>query len=229
MAASPKCFDADYASARVDVMAGQIGLPLVIHSQGCDNLDRSGLSVQNSRGCGGIFVEIGIHHIDLTLSLFGDRTRPKALWATGIGVGHGERDSDNAVGVVEFWGDKIAYYHLSRTMVHGQKDTTEIFGTKGKLSVNPAAGNTCIKESDKGGVCKEPTLSSRKRYVDAYLVAIREFTTCVLDGKEIPLGSSSSLTSLRVAMGLQESLITGQKVEFDEQGNRATANWTTMG
>lgn len=45
-------------------------------------------------------------------------------------------DCDNAVGIVEFWGGKIAYYFCSRMMAHGQEDTTEIIGTAGKIVVN---------------------------------------------------------------------------------------------
>lgn len=48
------------------------------------------------------------------------------------------RGYDNAVGIVEFHGGKVAYFSYSQMMAHGQEDATEIIDTEGKLSVNEA-------------------------------------------------------------------------------------------
>lgn len=81
-----------------------------------------------------------MHDIDLTLWFFGDNIAVKSISASGIRAVHPDLakygDCDNAVGIVEFWGGKIAYYFCSRMMAHGQEDTTEIIGTEGKIVVN---------------------------------------------------------------------------------------------
>lgn len=219
-------FDDDYMHARKKVITGEIGTPIVIRSQGCEMLDKSGLFIQYAKDSGGIFVDIAIHDIDLTLSFFGDEAQPKALWATGTAVVHKEleefHDVDNAVGVVEFWGGKIAHYYHSRTAVHGYDNVTEVFGTKGKLAVNPVARKNRVEVSDIHGVRSEALPSWMERYSDAFVTEVRQFTAAILDNTEMPLKLSSSLTSLRIALALQESLVTGQKIEFDEQGNRIT-------
>lgn len=39
-------------------------------------------------------------------------------------------------GVTLYDGGKIAYFYCTRMMAHGQEDSTDIKGTKGKLSIN---------------------------------------------------------------------------------------------
>ena len=46
-------------------------------------------------------------------------------------------DVDNGVGIVEYYGGKIAYFYCSRTQAHGHDVCTEVVGTKGKIMVNP--------------------------------------------------------------------------------------------
>ncbi|KAL1964414.1 hypothetical protein VTN77DRAFT_6972 [Rasamsonia byssochlamydoides] len=219
-------FDGDYKYAREKVKAGDIGTPIVLRSQGCELLDKSGFFIQYAKVSGGIFVDSAIHDIDLTLSFFGDDVKPKALWATGTAAMHKEleefHDADNAVGVVEFWGGKIAHYYHSRTTVHGYDNVTEIFGTNGKLSINAVPRKNRVEISDATGVRNEVTPSWIDRYEGAFVTELNEFTAAVLDNTELPMKLTTALTSLKIALGLQESLVTGKKIEFDEQGNRIT-------
>jgi hypothetical protein len=41
----------------------------------------------------------------------------------------------------------------------------------------------------------------------------------VLDGQLMPIPLRTSVTSLKIALALQKSLMTGQKVTFDKAGN----------
>ena len=83
---------------------------------------------------------MSVHDIDLTLWFFGDDIVPKSISAYGVTAVQPDlrkyNDYDNAVGIVEFYNGKIAYYYCSRMMAHGQEDTTEVIGTEGKLSIN---------------------------------------------------------------------------------------------
>lgn len=102
---------------------GVIGQPIIIRSQGAEKLDKTGFFIEYARHSGGIFVDTVIHDIDLTLSIPGENVKPIVLWATGILFHHHEmkdvNDIDNAVGVVEFWGGRVAHYYHSRTMSQG--------------------------------------------------------------------------------------------------------------
>lgn len=90
-----------------------------MRSNTCDLLDHTGFLVRYAPRNGGIFVECAIHGIDLSLWYLSDPV-PKACWALQH---HAELkamdDVDNGVGVVEFWGGKIAYFYCSRTQAHG--------------------------------------------------------------------------------------------------------------
>lgn len=69
-----------------------------------------------------MFVNYCLHDIDLSLYYFG-HVIPKAAWAVGTIAHHPElkdlNDVDNGVGIVEYWGGKIAYFYCSRTQVYG--------------------------------------------------------------------------------------------------------------
>ncbi|KAL7269284.1 hypothetical protein RUND412_008060 [Rhizina undulata] len=217
-------FDASYRDAHAKVQAGLIGTPSILRSQTCDKHDPSGYFVSYSGLSGGIFVDCSIHDIDLTLFFFGEDIVPKALWATGITAVHPElknyNDCDNAVGVVEFWGGKIAYFYASRMMAHGQEDSTEIIGTKGKLAINKNPQINLVQISDQWGVRNEAPPDYYGRFKEAFVTEINEFTAAVLDDTPVPLRLSGAFKALAIGAALQESLITGKKLEFNEKGER---------
>ncbi|KAJ0382252.1 hypothetical protein COL922a_012958, partial [Colletotrichum nupharicola] len=100
-----------------------------------------------------------VHDIDLAMWFFGDDSVVKSVSASGITAvspelaEHG--DCDNAVGIVEFWGGKIAYFYNSRMMAHGQEDTTEFIGTAGKLTVNGNPQSNFVNIYGPQGITRE--------------------------------------------------------------------------
>ena len=218
-------FDDSYKDARTKVKAGQIGDPVVIRSHGVEDFDGSGFFINYARQSGGIFVDTTIHDIDLALSFLGDDIQPKKLWATGLVTRHHEmaefRASDNAVGVVEFWGGKIAHFYNSRTGNQGYDNMTEIFGTGGKITVNAVGRRNRVEvTSNDTGIKNDILPSWIDRYEQAFVNEVNEFTAAILDKKELPMKLDSALTSLKIGLALQESLVTGYPVKFDQQGRR---------
>ena len=129
-------------------------------------------------------------------------------------------DRDNAVGLVEFHDGKIAYFYASRMMAAGQEDTTEIIGTKGKLAVNTQPAMNHVNLYDDTGVRREIPQTYWDRFEYAFVTEANEFTGAVLDNKPLPLELTAAVQAVRIGAALQESLISGQKIFFDEQGNR---------
>lgn len=217
-------FDEEYRSALQKIQEGAIGDPIIVRSQGAEKLDKSGFFVEYARQSGGIFVDTVVHDIDLTLSFLGEDIKPKALWAAGLIAHHHElsevQDVDNAVGVVEFWGGKIAHYYHSRTTAHGYDNCTEIVGTKGKVSVNLVPHSNRIQVSNSSGIVQDATPGWIDRYREAFVVELDQFTDSILENKELPLRLTSACTGLEIALCLQESLRTGRKIEFDANGKR---------
>ncbi|KAJ2894315.1 hypothetical protein MKZ38_007731 [Zalerion maritima] len=224
MAGFSRRFDASYRDAAVKVREqGAIGSPFLVRSNTCDLLDDTGFFVKYAKRNGGIFVDCTIHDIDLSLWFLGNPT-PKACWATGTLQHHPElkeaNDVDNAVGVVEFWGGKIAYFYSSRTQAHGHDVCTEITGTTGKIMVNviPKANNVVV--ADRLGMRHEVQPEYWQRFEDAFALEANEFADSVLNDKPVPLPMEAGIMVMKIGRALQDALNTGEVVRFNEKGER---------
>ncbi|KAI9038431.1 putative NAD binding Rossmann fold oxidoreductase [Aspergillus affinis] len=217
-------FDASYRDAFTKMSAGTIGSPSVMRSQTCDKLDPTGFFVAYAEFSGGIFVDCSIHDIDLALWFFGQDSKVKTVSAVGITAVEPDlrkhNDRDNAVGLVEFYNGKIAYFYASRMMAAGQEDTTEIVGTQGKLAVNTQPALNLVNIYDSAGIRREVPQHYYDRFEYAFVTEANEFTASCLENTAIPLKLEGAVQAVRIGAALQEALITGQKIFFDEAGNR---------
>lgn len=222
MAAFSRRFDASYRDAAKKVLEERvIGKPFMVRSQTGDLLDTTGFFVKYATRNGGIFVDCAIHDIDLTLWYL-ENPVPKACWATGTLQHHPElaasNDVDNAVGVVEFWGGKIAYFYCSRTQAHGHDVSTEILGTEGKVTVNlvPRANNVVV--CDKRGVTHEVQEEYWQRFEHAFATEAQEFIHSILADEPVPLPLKTGVKVMQIARGLQSALWSGEVSRWNEAG-----------
>ncbi|KAF5856021.1 hypothetical protein ETB97_008008 [Aspergillus alliaceus] len=159
MARFSRRFDASYRDASDKIFQGNaIRSPFMVRSNTYDLRDDTGFFVRYASRNGGIFVDCAIHDIELSLWYLGNPL-PKACWAAGTLQHHPEledlSDVDNAVGIVEFWGGKIAYFYCSRTQTHGHDACTEVTGTDGKIMVNAMPRRNHLVVADKLGMRNE--------------------------------------------------------------------------
>ncbi|RFU30442.1 hypothetical protein B7463_g5912, partial [Scytalidium lignicola] len=217
-------FDESYRDAYKKASDGLIGQPCIIRSQTCDKHDPSGFFVAYAAWSGGVFVDMSVHDIDLTLWFFGDDIIPKSISAHGIvAVQPGLKqynDYDNAVGIVEFHNGKIAYYYCSRMMAHGQEDTTEIIGTQGKLTVNGNPQSNFVNYYHSGGITREVPAHYYGRFEMAFVQETNEFTAACLDNTPLPMKFDNAVKAVQIGAWLQEALVTGKQIHFDETGKR---------
>ncbi|PSK45996.1 hypothetical protein B9Z65_4964 [Elsinoe australis] len=224
MAGFSRRFDDSYRDAATKILKGQaIGKPFMVRSQTCDLLDETGFFVRYSKRNGGIFVDCSIHDIDLTLWYLQDPV-PKSCWAVGTLQHHPElaesNDVDNGVGVVEFWGGKIAYFYCSRTQAHGHDVSTEVIGTEGKIDVNLVPAMNKVKICDRQGIRHEVDTEYWDRFEHAFALEANEFVDSILEDKPVPLPLELGLKVMVIGNALQDSLIRGEVVRFNEQGVR---------
>ncbi|KAI5459600.1 hypothetical protein BGZ63DRAFT_511033 [Mariannaea sp. PMI_226] len=224
MAGFSRRFDASYRDAAKKILREKaIGEPFMVRSNTCDLRDETGFFVRYAARNGGIFVDCAIHDIDLSLWYLGNPV-PKACWAAGTLQHHPElealSDVDNAVGIVEFWGGKIAYFYCSRTQAHGHDVCTEVTGKAGKIMVNvvPKANNVVL--CDSLGMRHEVQPEYWQRFEDAFAVETNEFTDSVLNDKPVPLPMEGGLLVMHIGRALQHALLTGEVVKFNEKGER---------
>ncbi|KAF5657784.1 myo-inositol 2-dehydrogenase [Fusarium heterosporum] len=217
-------FDASYRDAFERMDSGSIGRPSVFRSQTCDKLDPSGFFVAYAEFSGGIFVDCNIHDIDLALWYFGQDSIVKSVVATGITAVQPElrkhKDVDNGVGVVEFWGGKVAYFYSSRMMAAGQHDMTEVIGTEGKLSINANPVGNLVEMHESAGIRREIPGDYYGRFEHAFVTEANEFTAAVLDNNRLPFKLTGAVQAVKIGCALQESLNSGKKINFDETGRR---------
>ncbi|CEL01251.1 Putative NAD binding Rossmann fold oxidoreductase [Aspergillus calidoustus] len=217
-------FDASYRDAHQKISSGTLGVPSVIRSQTCDKLDPTGFFVAYAEFSGGIFVDCSIHDIDLTLWFFGQDSKVRSVSAVGITAVEPDlrkhNDRDNAVGLVEFFDGKMAYFYASRMMAAGQEDSTEVIGTKGKVAVNTQPQLNLVQTFDARGIRKEIPQHYYDRFEYAFVTEANEFTASCLENTAVPLKLEGAVQAVRIGAALQEALITGEKIFFDENGNR---------
>ncbi|WPH04099.1 Hypothetical protein R9X50_00698400 [Acrodontium crateriforme] len=217
-------FDASYRAAFDQIDSGALGRPTIIRSQTCDKHRDDDYFINYSKHSGGIFVDANVHDIDLTLWFFGQDSIVKSVSAVGV-VARTKGleqygDVDNGVGVVEFWGGKIAYYFGSRMMAAGQHDETEVIGTHGKLSINGTPAQNLVEIHEPAGVRREIGQTYYDRFEQAFVKESNEFTEAVLDDKKLPFQLSGAVQAVKIGCALQEALRSGKKIEFDQMGDR---------
>ncbi|MBZ6431240.1 MAG: Gfo/Idh/MocA family oxidoreductase [Acinetobacter pittii] len=217
-------FDDSYRDAYAKMEQGLIGRPAIIRSQTCDKFDPSGFYVEYAAWSGGVFVDMSVHDIDLSLWFFGDEVLPKSISAHGITAVQPElkkyNDYDNAVGIVEFWNGKIAYYYCSRMMAAGQEDTTEIIGTEGKLTVNGNPQRNFVNLYHNGGITREIPHNFMGRFSPAFVQEANDFTAACLDNTPLPMKLTNAVKAVEIGSYLQEALVSGKQIHFDEIGRR---------
>lgn len=203
-------FDASYRDAFNRMDSGDIGRPSVFRSQTCDKLDPSGFFVEYAQFSGGIFVDCNIHDIDLALWYFGQDSIVKSVAAFGITAVQPElrkyNDVDNGVGVVEFWGGKLAYFYSSRMMAAGQHDMSEIIGTDGKLTINANPITNFVEMSESTGIRREIPPHYYGRFEQAFVTEANEFTAACLDDLKLPFKLTGAVQAVKIGCALQESL-----------------------
>ncbi|GAD98694.1 predicted protein [Paecilomyces variotii No. 5] len=223
MAGFSRRFDESYRDAARKIAEKAIGEPFLVRSNTCDLLDETGFFVRYASRNGGIFVDCAIHDIDLSLWYLGNPI-PKTCWAVGTLQHHPElkqfNDVDNAVGVVEYWGGKIAYFYCSRTQSHGHDVTAEITGTQGKLSVNLVPRQNNVTVADKLGIRHEVQPEYWQRFEHAFALEANEFVESVLMDKPVPLPLETGMMVMKIGRALQDALLSGQVIRFNDAGER---------
>lgn len=223
MAGFSRRFDASYRDASLKITDGAIGAPFLVRSNTCDLRDDSGFFVKYASRNGGIFVDCAIHDIDLALWYLGNPV-VKSCWAVGTLQHHPElrqfSDVDNAVGLVEFWGGKIAYFYCSRTQTHGHDVCTEITGISGKLMVNVVPRLNNVVVADKLGMRHEVQPEYWQRFEDAFACEANEFADAILQDKKVPVPLEIGVVVMTIGRALQDALVTGEVVRFNKKGER---------
>ncbi|KIR26189.1 transposase subfamily [Cryptococcus deuterogattii 99/473] len=228
-------FDISYEEAKRRIDDGSLGKPYLVKSCTNDQYDPSGFFVGYAKASGGIFIDCGIHDIDISrwlldvenpANLKSPKKQVTSVWATGLNAQHPELtqygDCDNAICVVEYENGTKCTFHLSRTAIHGHDCFCEVFGTDSKLVINGVSpfnpNMNRVEIRDIHGVRMESTPTYYERFKDAFIREVQTFCDTVLDDKPVPTTPSSALEAAKIAMALTHSFRAGKPVYFDDEG-----------
>jgi scyllo-inositol 2-dehydrogenase (NAD+) len=208
-------FDAGYASAKKQIEAGRIGMPLVFKSTSRDPF-RPSLEYANPKSSGGMLIDMGIHDFDLARWFMGDVETVSAIGGT---IAYPELaavgDIDNAIASLTFASGKLGVVDLTRSGIYGYDISTEILGLEGTIKIGYLR-ETPVMVLTKNSVTHDTVPYFMERFRDAYTTQLQNFAENVLHGRTPPITIDDGLEALRIGVAATRAQESGRTVVVGE-------------
>ncbi|KAL6922387.1 hypothetical protein FSST1_006413 [Fusarium sambucinum] len=222
-------YDDSYRSAKELVESGALGDIHAVETNCLDQQDPTGFFVTFSAQSGGIFVDMGVHDIDIGRYYLNPKsglTNPKKQVNRVVAMGqqavYGKLaeygDCDNGWAMVEFANGKVLTSHLGRTLTNGFESTTRVCGTKAHSVINGNSTINRVEIRDAHGVRTATTPDAFVLYDKSFLNDLAEFSTAILDDKPLTCTPDDAYEAAKIATALQYSFRNGVPVYFDDEG-----------
>ncbi|MCL2852164.1 MAG: inositol 2-dehydrogenase [Defluviitaleaceae bacterium] len=207
-------FDPSYAYAKAKLDAGEIGRVVLFRSYSQDPDSQIEGSIAYAPHSGGQFLDMAVHDIDLARWFIG--SEPRQVWAIGGCYAYPQfaqyNDGDNVSCLMKFEDDAMAFLLAGRTAHHGYNVETEIIGTKSTLRIGSVPQKNFVEILDGYGVRKECSQSFHERFETAFLHEMREFVTCISEGRRPEVSVFDGTRVLEIANQCKTSFETGNLV-----------------
>ena len=151
-------FDKSYQQVHDIVASGEIGRPCILHIV---NRDPDFPSLEFLRVSGGMFLDLGIHDLDMVRYQMGE---VEEVYANG------------AMGTID----------NSRKAVSGYDQRLEVFCSNGTAMMENEKETTAVKGNRNGFTSAKPPYFFMQRYAPCYVEEVRQFIECVRDDKPTP-------------------------------------------
>lgn len=170
--------------------ANRAGKIYALKSSTQDAYDPSGTFVAYSKSSGGIFLDCGIHDIDMSRWLLNTgaagKGEIKRVIGSGLITAHPELaaqgDCDNAFGIIEYTNGTTCTLHLSRTGMGGYDSTVEVYGMEQKCVVDTPV-QSAVRVADAASRRVEGKPTYLERFGEAFLREVKAFVECCLEDK----------------------------------------------
>jgi len=191
-------FDKGYVGAKRKIEEGVIGTPVVFKSSSRDPF-RPSLEYLDPAHSGGLFIDCGIHDLDLARWYMGEIA---SVYSIGGTLAYPEMktigDIDNAITSLYFTSGALGTIDLSRNGVYGYDIRTEILGTEGTLKIGYLR-ETPILVMTKEGITHDTVPYFTERFEQAYIKQLQDFVNNVLQGKPPAVTCSDGVAALRAS------------------------------
>ncbi|KAK5077350.1 hypothetical protein LTR64_005169 [Lithohypha guttulata] len=222
-------YDESYRATKAMVENGNLGNIHAVETACIDQQDPTGFFVTFSEQSGGIFMDMGVHDIDIGryfLNVKDGLTNPRKQVIRVIAMGqqavYGDLkkfgDCDNGWGMVEFANGKVLTTHLGRTLRNGYEGATRVCGTKQHAIIGGNSNINRIEIRDEYGVRTATTPDAFMLYDKSFINDLAEFAASVLDDAPLTCYPEDAYEAGKICAALQHSFRTGMPVYFDEAG-----------
>jgi myo-inositol 2-dehydrogenase/D-chiro-inositol 1-dehydrogenase len=209
-------FDKSYKQVRDIVASGEIGRPCILHIV---NRDPDFPSMEFLRVSGGMFLDLGIHDLDMVRYQMGD---VEEVYATGAVLLNDELkefgDIDTGLILLKFANGAMGTIDNSRKAVYGYDQRLEVFCSNGTAMMENEKETTAVKGNMNGFTSAKPPYFFMQRYAPCYVEEVRQFVECVRDDKPIPTTGADGKAAVVLGYAAIKSLRENRPVKVSEIG-----------
>lgn len=207
-------FDKGYVAAKRKIEEGVIGTPVVFKSSSRDPY-RPSLEYLDPTHSGGLFIDCGIHDLDLARWYMGEIA---SVYSIGGTLAYPEMkeigDIDNAVTSLYFTSGALGAIDLSRNGVYGYDIRTEILGTEGTLKIGYLR-ETPILVMTKDGITHDTVPYFTERFEQSYITQLQDFVENVLQGKPPAVSCADGVAALQASAAATLSFKENRPVKIE--------------
>lgn len=201
-------FDAAYMALKRSIDSGALGSTYRVHFESHDPIDPSGFFVKFAPTSGGLFLDCGIHDVDLA-RWFANGSRAVRVSASGSNrqyPGLAEcGDIDTGVGTIEFENGLVATMFISRTSHRGYESTIWANGTKSGLRAGFGIQQPAVMTERDNALHTAGLPDFFSRFEEAFLTEACTFVDAIRQGQPSPLTLEDAREATRLAIALREA------------------------
>ena len=198
-------YDSGFAEARRRIEAGELGQ---IHLFRATSHDPYPPSREYILSCGGQFVDMSIHDIDVACFL--TRSEVESVSATGAALGpqaadfQAAGDWDTTVMSLRFRSGALGSIVNSRQSGYGYDIHTDVLGDRGALKIGYER-HTALTRYDRDGAHHDYVPYFPERFAPAYAAELAAFVRAVQHGQPVTPTGEDGLAALEIALAATES------------------------
>ena len=191
-------FDKGFMAAKRKIDAGEISRPVVFRGSSRDPY-RPSMEYLDPKNCGGQFIDMAIHDIDIARWYMGEIT---TVYAMGAVLAYPEvaevGDTDNAIMVMRFEDGSMGEIDLSRNGIYGYDIRAEVLGTKGTIKIGYLRETPILMMNEKG-ITHDVVPYFPERFGDAYVTQLNDYLDNLVNDKEPLIKFEDGIKALQIA------------------------------
>jgi myo-inositol 2-dehydrogenase/D-chiro-inositol 1-dehydrogenase len=207
-------FDKSYQQVHDIVASGEIGRPCILHIV---NRDPDFPSLEFLRVSGGMFLDLGIHDLDMVRYQMGEVEEVYANGAVLLNEKLKEfGDIDTGLILLKFANGAMGTIDNSRKAVYGYDQRLEVFCSNGTAMMENEKETTAVKGNRDGFTSAKPPYFFMQRYAPCYVEEVRQFIECVREDKPTPTTGADGKAAVVLGYAAIRSLREKRPVKVSE-------------